>query len=371
MHKRDGMSLDSWVVSGGRGHEPGDPLNVPMITASNYLRGADLVYSREDGTPTVLALESLMGGLEGGSAVAFSSGMAAVAAVFDPIPVGSHIAIPDDCYQGVTSLALEGEERGRWAVERLSPTDMEGWQRACASADLIWLESPSNPLLTVADIPAICAMPRKAGSIVAVDNTFATPVAQRPIESGADIVMHSATKFIGGHSDLLAGMLVAKSEEMAERLRHTRTTTGATLGAIETFLAIRGIRTLALRMERAQANALELARRLESHQEVDVVRYPGLESHPTHDVAGRTLDGFGAMMSFDVTGPQARATRVCELTTLINHATSLGGVETTMEHRSIVPGQEHLPPTLIRLSVGIESVDDLWDDLAQAIEASR
>ena len=371
MPDRNAIQLDSWVVSGGRPHKAGDPLNVPMVTASNFVLGGSFVYSREHGTETVLALEHLLGGMEGGTAIAFASGMAAVAAVFDPLPVGSVVAIPDDCYQGVTSLALEGAQRGRWSLRRLAPEDLDGWTAAVAEADLVWLESPSNPMLWVTDLPAICSMPRKTGNLIAVDNTFATPFGQRPLEFGADIVMHSATKFIGGHSDLLAGVLVTHDDDVATRIRHTRTSTGANLGALESYLAIRGIRTMALRVERAQASAAILAKRLQGHDDVAVVRYPGLPSHPTYDVAKRVLDGFGAMLSFDIHGERQRASAVCVALQLIHHATSLGGVESTMEHRSIVEGQQHLPPTLLRMSVGCENVEDLWSDLVQAIESTR
>lgn len=341
-----------------------------MVTASNYTLGADAMYSREDGTETVSALEHLLGGMEGGGAVMFSTGMAAVAAMFEPLPVGALVVIPDDCYQGVTGLANEGAALGRWSLRRLSPDDLEGWRVAMAEADLVWLESPSNPMLFVADLPAICALPRKPGNVVAVDNTFATPFNQRPLEFGADVVMHSATKFIGGHSDLLAGVLVTSNPELEARIRRTRGSTGATLGALETYLAIRGIRTMALRLERGQESAQVLAERLSAHDDVSVVRYPGLPSHPTHETAKRVLDGFGAMLSFEIRGEGPRASAVCRELKLIQHASSLGGVETTMEHRSVVHGQEHLPPTLLRVSVGCEDVEDLWRDLSQALAAT-
>ncbi len=371
MADRSRVQLDSWVVSGGRTHRVGDPLNVPVIPASNFVLGGDFVYSREDGTAGILAFEELLGGMEGGRAVAFSAGMAAVSAVFDPLPVGSLVAIPDDCYQGVSGLAAAGAELGRWSVRTIAADDMDGWRAAVAEADLVWLESPSNPLLCVSDLPAICGMPRKPGNLIAVDNTFATPLNQRPLEFGADVVMHSATKFIGGHSDLLAGVLVTANADLDARHRHTRASSGATLGALECYLATRGVRTMALRIERSQQTAGVLAQRLMEHEDIEVVRYPGLPSHPSHETAKRVLDGFGSMMSFDVRGEGPRASALCRAVELIHHATSLGGVETTMEHRSIVPGQEHLPPTLLRMSVGCENVEDLWKDLAQALEATR
>jgi cystathionine gamma-synthase len=205
---------------------------------------------------------------------------------------------------------------------------------------------------------------------VVVDNTFATPLLQRPLADGADLVVHSATKYIGGHSDLLLGAVVTASPELAARLRRRRGLTGGTPGALECYLALRGARTLPVRLERACASALTLAQRLEGHPEVERVRHPGLQTHPTHDVARRVLGGFGAMVSFDVAGGAARADAVCGSLRLIRHATSLGAVESTIERRAALPGQEHLPPGLLRLSVGCEHVDDLWRDLEAALGAT-
>lgn len=365
-----GIKPASWLVSAGRGTEPGAPLNVPLVPASNFLIGSGRHYSRDDGTPTWEALEEVVGGLEGGRAVAFASGMAAIAAVFDPLPAGAVVALPEDCYQGVAGLAVAGAARGRWSVRRLAVDDTDGWIRACGEADLVWLESPSNPLLTVADLAAICAAPRRPGTVVAVDNTFATPLNQRPLDLGATVSLQSATKFIGGHSDLLAGVATTRDEAMWHALRAARELNGATPGALEAFLAVRGARTMALRLERAQATAQLLAERLEAHPAVSRVRYPGLLSHPTHAVAKRVLAGFGTIISFDVRGGAAEADRVCAAVSLIRHATSLGAVESTMERRAAVPGQEHLPPSLLRLSVGIEDAEDLWADLDVALRAA-
>jgi cystathionine gamma-synthase len=225
-------------------------------------------------------------------------------------------------------------------------------------------------LITVADLPTICAAPRKSGTIVAVDSTFATPLLQRPLEFGADVVMHSATKFIGGHSDLLAGVLATNNIDLHDEFHRRRLLNGATIGGLEAFLAIRGARTLSLRMERSQENAIVLAERLSDHTEISRVRYPGLPTDEHHAVAASFMDSFGAMMAFETTGDGERASRVCERAELINHATSLGGVETTMERRASISGQERIPQTLIRLSVGCEDVDDLWDDLDHALNAT-
>lgn len=361
---------ESWLVSAGRASEPGAPLNVPLIPASNFIIGSGREYSRDDGTATWEALEAIVGGLEAGKAVAFASGMAAIAAVFDQLMAGSLVVLPDDCYQGVAGLAAAGAERQRWTVQRVAVDDTDSWIRAASTADLLWLESPSNPLLTVADLEAICAAPRKPGAIVAVDNTFATPLNQKPLDFGASASLQSATKFIGGHSDLLAGVATTKDDALWHALKKSRELTGATPGTLEAFLAVRGARTLALRLHHAQQSAMILAEQLEAHPLVARVRYPGLPSHPTHATAKRVLKGFGTIISFDLRGGAAVADTVCRNVRLIHHATSLGAVESTMERRAAIPGQEHLPPSLLRLSVGIEDVEDLWSDLDAAIEAA-
>jgi len=360
-------TTDTWLIAGGRDRTPGEPLNVPPVFASNFYLPDDRLYSRSDGTPTTDALEDLLSGLEDGRALAFASGMAAAAVIFQRLHVGATIAVPEDPYHGVAGIVAEGEAQGRWTVRRLDQADTPAWLDAMRECDLVWLETPENPLMTVADLPVICGAPRGDTTLVAVDSTFATPLNQRPLDLGADVVMHSATKFIGGHSDLLAGVLITRSAELHDEFHHRRLLHGATIGAMEAFLTIRGARTMSLRVERAQANAMELAQRLEQHPEITRVLYPGLPSHSTHAVAATFMSGFGAMMSFETTGSGDRATEVCARAELINHATSLGGVETTMERRAAIPGQERIPPTLIRLSVGCEDVDDLWADFNHAL----
>src|SRR5881396_3134660 len=366
----DPSSIESWLVSAGRDRRPGAPLNVPPCPASNFVLGEHRAYSRDDGTPGWEALEEIVGGLEGGSSVSFASGMAGIAAIFDQLPTGSVVALPDDCYQGVAGLAKAGQSRGRWTVHRVAVSDTARWIEMCGVADLIWLESPSNPLLTVADLDAICAAPRKHGAILGVDNTFATPLNQRPLALGADVAVHSVTKFIGGHSDLLGGVVAVRDANLLAALRLARELAGATPGTLETFLAVRGARTLALRLERAQRNAMTLAERLVRHPSVTLTRYPGLASHPTHEAARRQFNGFGTVISFDVRGDAAAADAVCAGVQLIQHATSLGAVESTIERRASIPGQKHLPPTLLRLSVGIEAVEDLWADLDRALRVA-
>lgn len=360
--------MRSWLVAAGRSDAEGSPLNVPIVPASNFKLGGERIYSRDSGSPGWEALEEIVGGLEGGQAVAYSSGMGAAAAVFSRLGSGASVVIPDDCYQGVAELARAGSKKGLWTLKRLAIGATAEWIDAVSQADLVWIESPSNPLLTVADLAAICRAPRKDGGLLVVDNTFATPLNQRPLELGADVSMHSATKFIGGHSDLLAGLLVTGQPGLLSDFRHARTLGGATPGALEAFLAVRGLRTLALRLEQAQETAGRLARWLEDHELVETVRYPGLASHPGHRLAVAQLNGFGSMISFDVRGGARAADRVCEAVRLIRHATSLGSVESTMERRAANEGQQHLPPSLLRLSVGIEAFDDLRADLAQAFE---
>jgi cystathionine gamma-synthase len=362
------------IAAGRPGDEPGQPLNVPIVMASNFLAGpagqaGGREYSRSEGTPGWEALEEVLGELEGGEAVAFASGMAAAAAVFDLLPVGSSVMAPTDCYAGVSALLAYGEEQGRWQVDLVDVADTTAAVAAARRASLVWLESPTNPLLDIADLRAVCEAGREATALVAVDNTFATPLLQQPLALGAHIAMHSATKFLGGHSDLLLGVAVAGSAELAERLRRRRAEAGATPGALETFLVLRGLRTLALRLEQGQRSAAELARRLAAHPPVIRVRYPGLPDHPGHDRAAAQMSGFGAVLGFEL-GDAAAATAVCDSVRLIRSATSLGGVETTIERRAKLAGQEHLPPGFLRLSVGCEYIEDLWDDLAHALPAS-
>ncbi|MEM7296717.1 MAG: PLP-dependent transferase [Bacteroidota bacterium] len=362
------LNAASWLVNAGRKKEAGQSLNIPPILASNFILGGSNEYSRNEGTSAWSALEEIVGGMEHGKAVVFSSGMAAVSAVFDQIKTGSIVVIPDDCYQGVASIAAQGQEKGIWKVEKVAVSDTEGWLKALEYADLIWLESPSNPLLEISDLKTICAAKRKPGSILGVDNTFATSINQQPLDLGADVSVQSVTKYIGGHSDLLSGIVCTNDDRMFDALQQTRALLGATPGAMEVFLATRGVRTMHLRLERAQQNAIEIAKRLEQHPGVSKVRYPGLASHPSHALAKEQLRGFGTIISFDLVGDATTADSVCKDVRLIQHATSLGAVESTMERRGAVAGQEQLPPTLLRLSVGVEDVDDLWNDLDQAIK---
>jgi cystathionine gamma-synthase len=358
--------IETLLVNAGRPGGAGEPLNHPVVPASNFAPGGTHWYSRSDGTDTVDAFEAVLGELDGGTSVSFASGMAAVAAVLDLTPVGGRVVIGPDTYHGVSTLLADGEASGRWTVVVLDHAATGDWIDECSRADVVWLESPSNPLLDVSDLPAICGTDGRRAMVV-VDSTFSTPLGQTPLRLGADVVVHSATKFIGGHSDLLSGVASVARPDLHEAIRRRRTLGGASPGALETFLALRGLRTLALRLDRASSNAHELATRLERHSSVSRVRYPGLPSHPEHQLAARFMAGFGGVVSFEV-GDDDAAERLVSGFGLIHHATSLGGVETTAERRSGYPGSEHIPTGLIRMSVGCEHVEDLWSDLAEGLD---
>lgn len=337
------------AVTAGRPHGIGEPLNHPITLASNF-RGEEGVYSRTHGTPGWIGLEEAVGALEGGRAVAFSSGMAAAsAALFALAP--KVLVLPTYSYLGVRALVDDHARQGHLEVRFADVADTAAMVAATSGADVVWVETPTNPTLDVANVGAICAAAKAAGAKVVVDSTFATPICAQPLADGASIVIHSGTKFIGGHSDLLIGLAVAGDDATYDRLHQTRLVNGSTPGALEAFLALRGLRTLPLRMERMQSNAAAVVGRLLLHPAVADVRYPG----------------FGAMVSFVLTGGAGAADAACRKVQMIVPATSLGGVETTMERRQKYAGDSHVPPGLIRMSVGIEHVDDIWADLAQAI----
>ena len=362
------------VTAGRPPAVPGQPMNVPLVLASNFRAGTPEApvneYSRDGGTASWQALEDAVGALEGGTALAFGSGMGAAAAILDLVPTGALVVVPTDSYAGVRALLAEGAAHGRWKVSQVDITDTAATKEAAWAADLLWLESPTNPLIDVADLPELCRFGNGTGALVVVDNTFATPLGQRPLRFGADVVLHSATKFIGGHSDLLLGLAVTGNPDLAARLVTKRRFGGALPGALEAYLALRGLRTMAVRLARSQESAGVLAERLRAHPAVSRVRYPGLPDDPGHQRAVAQMDGFGAMLAFEVRGGAGPADAVCAAVRIVTSATSLGGVESTMERRAKLAGQEHVPPGLLRLSVGIEHVEDLWDDLDQALTAA-
>lgn len=343
------------VIAGRPARAPGAPLNAPIVPASTFHHGGELGYGR-DGNPGWQALEAALGELEHGHCVTFASGLAACSAILDELPVGARVIGQRAPYFGVAEQMRERARRGQLEHETHAELTAEGLAGTIEGAALVWIESPTNPMLDVVDLPAVIALAKGAGAIVVVDNTFATPFGQTPLDLGADLVMHSVTKMIGGHSDLMLGAVVAADPSFKERLLKRRHDIGATPGVLEAYLALRGLRTLPTRYARAQSTARELAARLADHRRVRRVRYPGT----------------GSMISFETTGAGPDAEAVCEACRLVVHATSLGAVETTMERRARYPSEREVgtPETLIRLSVGLEHVEDLWRDLERALAAA-
>ncbi|MQA73569.1 MAG: hypothetical protein GEU88_04330 [Solirubrobacterales bacterium] len=358
-------------VEAGRGRSVGDPVNPEVHLATTYRQGGTYEYMRK-ASPSIEPFERAVGALEGGHAVAFSSGMAAAAAVFDGLAVGARVLAPTVAYLGVRELLATRHERGLLDVLFVDQTDTRATIAAMDGAELVWTETPNNPLLGITDLAALAAAAHERGARIAVDATLASPLLQRSLDLGADLAMHSATKSLAGHADVLLGVVATREEADREALVGQRTMTGAVPGPFESFLGLRGIRTLSVRMERCQANAAELAARLSNHAAVSRVRYPGLADHPGHELAARQMSGFGSMLSFEIGAGAEAADAVCRGARLIANATSLGGVETLMERRGrYVEEQPHVPANLIRLSVGCEHVEDLWSDLEGALAAAR
>jgi len=359
------------AVKAGRGEgRPGEPLAPPLVMASNFHFGGERAYARTEGTPTWQALEEAVGELEGGEAVLFSSGMGAVSSVLHTLPLGGRVVHPTVSYLGVRRLMGGHAQAGRIETTPVDATDADAVIAELDGAAMLWLETPTNPMVGIADLARLADAARERGIPTVVDNTFATPLLQRPLELGCDIVVHSGTKLIGGHSDLLLGIAVARDDGKAEELRGVRHDAGATPGGLEAWLALRGLRTLPVRIERMQATALMLAERLRDHAEVVAVHYPGLPDDPGYELASRQMDGFGTMLALQVRGGAHQADALCDSVRLITHATSLGGVETLIENRSAAPGEEHLPEGLLRISVGCEHPEDVWEDLDAALQAS-
>ncbi|PVG82618.1 cystathionine gamma-synthase [Nocardioides gansuensis] len=343
------------VTAGRPDHEPDAPLNAPITMASTYVAGGDLEYGRY-ANPTWTALEDALGALEGGRCLTFASGLAAVGTVLDLVGADSKVVVPRHAYHGTVMQVADLEARGRLRGELVDITDTDAVVKACADAALVWLESPTNPALEIADIPTITEAAHEAGAYVVVDNTFATPLLQQPLDHGVDLVVHSATKYISGHSDVLLGAVCTRDEELYGVLKGRRDLLGAIPGTFEAWLALRGLRTLHLRVERSQANASELARRLADHPAIAEVRYPG----------------FGGIVAIVLAQGALAADLLTHKTKLWVHATSLGGVESTFERRRRWKTEApSIPEALVRMSVGIEDVDDLWDDLVRALDDLR
>lgn len=369
-------------------------MNPPIILSSTY-RGTDTVDTVNDrvyarfANDTWEGMEEVVARLEGATqpGLLFPSGMAAVASVIDLVPVGSVILVPKHAYMASVTMCKDLERRGIAEVVRYDLEDTASVIAALEDAAartgvtpgavdyaapkvLIWIESPTNPMLEVGDVPAICAAAKRLGVVSAVDNTFSTPLVQRPLSFGADVVVHSATKFLAGHSDVLLGVSVTSNEALYQAMLHHRITNGAIAGPMEAWLGLRGLRTLAVRVERSMANAQVLAERLGEHPAVVQVRYPGLPTDKGHELAKKQMTGgFGAVLCVVLNTDAAGAQRVVEALKLWTPATSLGGVESLVERRRRHGNEpDSIPESLLRLSVGIENVDDLYDDLVNALK---
>ena len=366
------LATESKVVAAGRpAKQPDGALNPPIALNSTFHEGGPIGYGRY-GNETWSALEDAISILEGGETLLFSSGMAAISAVFSLLPEGSVVVAANNGYQGTTTLLKKLHESEKLKVRFVNLANTDETIAAIPGAQMLYLESPLNPLLEIIDLPKLIAAGKSAGCGVAVDNTLATPLLQNPLALGADIVIHSVTKYLSGHSDLILGSLSTNDSALYNRLEQSRRYGGAIAGPFEAWIALRGVRTFALRMQRSQENALELATRLSKDGRVAKVRYPGLPTDVYHQMAKSFMKGFGAMISFDVNGTVDQVDLMCNSSRLITNATSLGGVESIWERRRRWATESaSVPENLIRLSVGIENVDDLWADIEHAFTAAK
>ncbi|SEE80379.1 cystathionine gamma-synthase [Arthrobacter alpinus] len=376
----DNLHPDTVVVAAGRpAREHDAPVNPPIVLSSTYVGtgtvvDGDRAYGRYS-NPTWDPLEEALSQLEGATlpGLIFSSGLAAVSAALSLIPAGGILVMPIHSYQGALVMAQELEAKGLFTLRTVDIANNDEVIAALTgagekAADMLWLESPTNPMLEVADIHGLCRSAQAVGAVVVTDNTFSTPLVQKPLELGSDIVLHSVTKYLSGHSDVIMGALLTSNPELRNALLHHRSIHGAIAGPFEAWLALRGLRTLALRVERSQASAMELASRLDAHDGVSRVLFPGLPSDPGHLRAQAQMTGFGSILCIEVEGGEAVAEAVVEALRLWTPATSLGGVESLIERRRRHANEPiSVPANLLRLSVGIENVEDLWADLDQAL----
>lgn len=376
-HQNEPLALSAQTVAVAAGRPPrveSEPVNPPIVLSSTYfsrevVRPNRRLYTRM-GTETWEPFEAAVSALEEATepAVVFGSGMAAIAAALSSVPAGGKVVVPRHAYQVTLGLLDDLAQRYGVIVVRVDIADTPAVIAHLAGAHVLWIESPTNPMLEVADLPALIAAGHAAGALVMVDNTFATPLVQRPLGLGADVVVHSASKYLAGHSDVVLGIAVSNDAELTRKLRDHRSTYGAIAGPFEVWLALRGLRTLALRVERSQSNAAELAARLVTHPQVAEVRHPSLPTDPGYERAKAQMDGFGSVIGVRPRGGLAHADDVVARVGLWIPATSLGGVESTLERRRRFGSESHtVPDDLLRLSVGIEHVDDLWSDLDNAL----
>ena len=372
------MRLETLAVRAGHAVDPSTGAVTPPIHLSttferepdgSYRQGH--VYARTS-NPTRQALETALAALEGGaSAIAFASGLAATNAVFQVLAPGDHVIVPEDAYYG--TLRLVREVFGPWGLEHdaCDMSDLAAVERLLRpTTKVVWVETPSNPLLRVVDVAALATLAHRVGARCVVDNTWATPLLQRPLELGADVAMHSTTKYLGGHSDLIGGALVLHADDdLAARLRTLQGLGGAIPSPFDCWLLMRGIRSLPWRMRGHCQNAAAVARFLADHPAIERVHYPGLPSHPGHAIAARQMRDFGGMMSIQLRGGEQTAIDLTNRLRLFTRATSLGGPESLIEHRASVEGPTTISPrNLLRVSVGLEHVDDLIEDLDRALE---
>lgn len=374
-HPQDSLAASTRAVVVGRpGREQGAPVNPPVVLSSTYVSAGiqgpgEKLYARI-GTETWEPFEEAVASLESTElpGVVLSSGMAAIAAVVSLVPAGGRIVVARHAYQVTLGLFDDLAERYGTTVVRVDIDDTDAVVAELGGADLLWVESPTNPMLEVADIPALVAAGHEAGALVAVDSTFATPLVQRPLEMGADVVVHSATKYLAGHSDVVLGVVVSRDARIVDAVRAYRTLHGAIAGPFEVWLALRGLRTLALRVERSQANAAEIAARLHGHPAVVDVRHPSLPGDPGHERATRLMEGYGSIIGLRPLGGADGADKVVDALRLWVPATSLGGVESSLERRRRFATESlTVPEDLLRMSVGVEDVEDLWADLDAAL----
>jgi len=380
-----GLALGTLAIHGGQSPDPSTGAVMPPIYAtSTYAQSSPGVhqgfeYSRTH-NPTRFAYERCVAALEGGSrGYAFASGMAASSTLLELLDGGSHVIAMDDIYGGTYRLFERVRRRtANLDFSFVDLTDLAAFEAAIRpETKMVWIETPTNPMLKIVDIEAVCAIARKHGLRVVVDNTFASPILQRPLLLGADIVMHSATKYLNGHSDMVGGMVVVGDDnELAEQLAFLQNSIGAVQGPFDSFLALRGLKTLHLRMQAHCANAMALAQWLAAHPGVERVIYPGLPAHPQHELAKRQMRGFGGIISIELRGGLDAAKRLCERTALFTLAESLGGVESLINHPAVmthasIPKDRRdvlgITDGLVRLSVGIEELADLQDDLLAAL----
>lgn len=389
MHKPDAsyarFGFDTRAIHAGQTPEPATgAIMMPIFQTSTYVQESPGVhtgyeYSRTQ-NPTRHALEDCLASLENGAhGVAFGSGCAATTTLLHALPPDSHVVCGDDVYGGTYRLFTRVLDDRAIDFSFVDTTDLDAFRESLTDrTKLVWLETPTNPLLKISDIAALCEIAHARGISVVVDNTFMSPFFQNPLELGADLVVHSTTKFINGHSDVVGGVVVTNDDEWAEKLRFLQNSIGAVPGPMDCWLVLRGVKTLGVRMRQHEANAVRIADWLEAHPAVERVVYPGLESHPQYEIAKRQMSGFGGMITFFLSGGLEAARKMLESVQVFALAESLGGVESLIEHPAImthasvpadVRAQLGISDSLVRLSVGIEDGDDLLEDLERALSS--